>query len=202
MSGLPTIKDIAKRGVEYDHLINQMLSDIWREFEAIEPNLAKALTESFGSTEFAALMIIGRLKDQPSVLEMLSNKPLSKEAIDHLLELSPKFIAQLKEGSMESVRGETTEYKFDEQIPLSHQAEQARKNYECDLVEIFHKLEKEDPEVATTALQVWEDVNKAATYLASPIKSLAGKSPLEAVENGDRQAVINLLFRLQHGVFS
>ena len=202
MSVLPTIKHIAKRGLKYDHLINQMLSDIWREFEAIEPNLAKALTESFGSTEFAALMIIGRLKDQPSVLEMMSNKPLSKEAIDHLLELSPKFIAQLKEGSMESVRGETTEYTFDGHIPLSHQAEQARKNYECELVEIFHKLEEEGPEVATTALELWGDVNKTATYLASPVQALAGKSPLEAVDNGDRQVVMDLLFRLEHGIFS
>jgi hypothetical protein len=202
MSVAPTIKDIAKRGLECDHKIEEMLSDIWREFEAIEPGLSKALAESFESAEFAALMIIGRFKDQPSVLETLSNKPLSQQDIENLLELSPKFVAQLKEGVAESVRGETTEYTFADQIPLSHQAEQARRVYERELVEIFHKLEKEDPEVATTALQVWEDVNKAATYLASPIQALAGKSPLEAVENGDRQAVIDLLFRIEYGIFS
>lgn len=197
-----SMKELAQRGLECDHKIESMLNDIWREFETIEPTLAKKLAESFGSAEFAALMIIGRFKDQPSVLEELSTKPLSKDGLKNLLELSPKFVAQLKEGVAESVRGETTDYAFDDQIPLFTQAEQARKYYEQALVNIFRQLKEADSEMANAALELWEDENDAALYFATPTRGLGGKSPLEMLEKGDRKAVLDVIFRLEYGIFS
>lgn len=202
MSTPQKMKDIAKRGLNLDHKIDTMLSDFWCEFTAIEPTLAKKLEKSFGSAEFSALMIIGRFKDPSSIIEGLPTNPLSEESINNILNLPSEFVAQLTQGITESARGETTDYEFDDQITLFKQAERARKQYEQKLVRIFRQLKEDDSEVASAALALWEDENDAANYLASPVRSLADKSPLEALEKGDRQEVLDLLLRLEYGIFS
>lgn len=197
-----TIKDLAKRGLECEHSIGRMLSDIWKDFEAIEPTLAKRFAESFGSAEFAALMIIGRFKGQPSILEELSTNPLSEDDIKNFLERPFQPGAQPKESISESLHGEMTDSEPDDETSLFEQAERARGKYEQDLVGIFRKLKKVDSEVASLAMEVWDDEVDTSLYLASPVPVLAGKSPLEALKNGDRDEVISILYRIEYGIYS
>ncbi len=195
------MRDLAQRGLECDHKIELMLSELWQEFETLEPTLAKELAESFGSAEFAALMIIGRFKGQPSILEELSAKPLTEEDIKNLIEPSPALVAQPKEGTAVSVCGETTDDEFDDQTSLFNRAEHARKQYEQALLGIFRKLREDDSEMANAALELYEDENNAASFLANPVRALAGKSALEVLENGDRKQVLDLIFQLEYGTY-
>jgi len=71
--------------------------------------------------------------------------------------------------------------------------------YEFELVGIFKKLKETDPEVASAALDLCEDVLKAAEFLVAPTRRLAGKSPLQAIENGERQNLLDLIGRMEHG---
>jgi len=197
-----TIKDLAQRGLECEHAIDRMLSDIWRDFEAIEPTLAKRFAESFGSAEFAALMVIGRFKGQPSILEELSTNPLSEDDIKNRLAQPPQFGAQLNESITESPHGEMIDSEPDDQTSLFERSERARAKYEQDLVEIFRKLKNVDNEVTSLAMEVWDDEVDASQYLASPVDALAGKSALGALKNGDRNEVLSLLSRIKYGIFS
>jgi len=180
-----TMSELAQRGLACEKKIDEMLDDIWRAFETLEPILAKWLVALFGSAEFAALMIMGRFKGQPSILEALSTKPLSEDDIKRVFDLSPTFFTQKKEGP----------------VCLSHQANDARKKYQNELVEIFKKLKEVDPEVASAAFELWDNVDDAAEYLAMPVRGLGGKSPLEVLDDGDRDQVLCLLYRLQHGSY-
>jgi len=185
MGGALTMPVLAQHGLECDDKIERMLSDIWRAFETLEPILAKKLASSLGSAEFAALIIIGRFKGQPSILEALSTKPLSEDDIKRVFDLSPTFFTQKKEGP----------------VCLSHQANDVRKKYQNELVEIFKKLKEADPEIASAAFELWDNVDDAAEYLAMPVRGLSGKSPLEVLDDGDRDQVSRLINQLQHGSY-
>jgi len=180
-----TLSALAQRGLEYEKKIDEMLNAIWRAFETLEPVLAKQIEKSFGSAEFAALMIMGRFNDQPSILEMLSTKPLSEDEIKSHLDLSPTGVAPNKEAT----------------LSLSHQADDARKTYQNALVEIFKKLKEADPEIASAAFELWDNVDDAAEYLAMPMRGLGGKSPLEVLDDGGRDQVLRLIYQLQHGSY-
>jgi len=180
-----TMSDLAQRGVEYENKIDEMLDDIWRAFETLEPILSKQLEKAFGSAELAALMIMGRFKGQPSILEVLSTKPLSKDDIKRVFDLSPTFVTHKKEAP----------------VSLSHQANDARKKYQSALVEIFKKLKEVEPEIASAAFELWGNVDDAAEYLAMPVRGLSGKSPLEVLDDRRRDQVLRLLYQLQHGSY-
>ncbi len=78
-------------------------------------------------------------------------------------------------------------------------AHQARTNYEFELVDIFKQLKVKDPEVASAVLALWEDSIKAAEFIAMPACGLAGKSPLQAIEDDARQNLLDLIGRMEHG---
>jgi len=106
-----TMEDLATLGLEYTRQIDQMLTDLWREFKALKPDYAAPFEEGFGSTKLAALAIASRLGDQASLLEQLARKDLSQEEIDDILQLGLRFVAQLKpdcwnrrEGSLPNIR--------------------------------------------------------------------------------------------------
>lgn len=194
-----TMEDLAILGVEYTRQIDQMLTDLWCEFKALEPDYAAPFEEGFGSTKLAALAIASRLGDQASLLEQLARKDLSREEIDDILQLGLRFVAQVKTGFLESERGEASEYPFGPPETLSQAAHRAWINYEFALVDIFKQLKETDTEVATAVLDLWSDKREAAEFVATPAQGLGGKSPLQAVEEGERQSLLALIDRLKHG---
>jgi len=180
-----TMSDLVHRGLECERKIDEMLDDIWRAFETLEPILAKRLAASFGSAELAALMIMGRFKGQLSLLEGLSTKPLSEDDIKRVFDLSPTFVTHKKEAP----------------VSLSHQANDARKKYQYALVEIFKKLKEVEPEIASAAFELWDNVDDAAEYLAMPVRGLGGKSPLDVLDDEGRDQVLRLIYQLQNGSY-
>ena len=68
-----------------------------------------------------------------------------------------------------------------------------------ELVDIFKQLKVKEPEVASAVLALWEDPIKTAKFMAMPAFGLAGKSPLQAIEDGERQNLLDLIGRLDHG---
>ncbi len=193
------IGSLARTGLEYSQQIDQMLMELWHEFKALEPDYAAMFEKALGSEILAALIISGRRDEQPSFLEELAQGSVSPEEIENSLQLGPVFVSQIKAGLQESERGEATEYPFDDSKALSEAAHQAQTNYEFELVDIFKQLKAKDPEVASAVLAIMEDPIKAAEFMAIPARGLAGKSPLQAIEDGERQVLLDLIGRLEHG---
>ncbi len=200
MDTLPTIEEVARRGLKYNQQIDRLLGDIWRDFIILEPEIAAMLENTFGSAELATLMITGRVNNHPSFLEELAQKNISKNNFESFIHQGSYFIAQIKDKYKESERREATENKFGDQKKLSHLANRVRKNYERELVSIFNKLKEEDFEIASMALGLWNDVVQTAEFLTMPAKGLASKSPLQVIEEGERQKVLDLIGRLEHGI--
>lgn len=67
---------------------------------------------------------------------------------------------------------------------------------------LLGQLETLDPEIAAEVVRVFDDRDKAATWLASPIWALGGNSPLRALAAGNRQEVLEVLGRIEHGTYS
>ena len=199
MSSAHDIGRLAKAGIEYSQQIDQMLMELWHEFKALEPDYAAMFEKALGSEKLAALIISGRRDEQPSFLEELAQGSIPPEEIESFLQLGPVFVSQIKAGLQESERGEATEYLFDDSKALSEAAQQARTNYEFELVDIFKQFKLKDPDVASAVLALWEDPIKAAEFMEMPARGLAGKSPLQAIEDGERQTLLELIGRLEHG---
>ena len=83
---------------------------------------------------------------------------------------------------------------------LSNWASQAKQTYDNELLEIFKSLQENDPEVAKAVLFLFDDALDAATFMAKPHSLFADKSPLKAIEDGERQDVLDLIYRIQHGL--
>lgn len=195
---MSTLKGLAKRGLEYDHKINQMLVEIWDELKAMEPEMAITIESALGSAEFAALMTMGRVKGQPSFLEKLANAaPISS---DDMPELWREFVSQATESPIGLRREGFTEYKFDQDELLSQSAERAKKAYGAALVDIFKELKTKDPEVAAAALDIWHDVADAAEFLTAPAAILNGQTPLVRIEDGRREDVLMLINGIKYGL--
>ena len=192
------LEALAKTGIKYSHQIDQMLMVLWHEFKALEPDYATLFEKTLGSEKLAALIICSRRDDQPSFLEELAQESISPEKIENFLQPGPLFGAQIKSGLQKTERSETTEYLFNSEA-LSQAAHRIRTNYKFDLVDIFKQLKAKDPEVASAVLALLEDPLKAAEFMAMPACGLAGKSPLKAIEDGERQNLLDLISRLEHG---
>jgi len=196
------MEDLANLGLEYTRQIDQMLADLWHDFKVLAPDYAAPFEEAFGSTKLAALSLASRFGDQASLLEQLAQEKLSREEIDDILQLGLQFVAQIKTGLQESARGEATAYPFDDPETLSQAAHRVRMNYEFELVDIFKRLKEVDPEVASAVLDLQTDVLEAAEFIVAPAQGLAGKSPLQAVEEGERQRLLDLIGQMKHGTLS
>ncbi len=200
MDTLPTIEDIASRGLKYNQQFHHLLGDLWHDFITLEPEIAAILENTFGSTEHAALMIIGRVNNQPSILEDLAEKNISKDNFQNYLQQRLKIFTQITEHRLTPESDKITDGQFITQDKLSKLANQTRKNYEDELLRIFKKLKEDDLEVASIALELLGDLVHATEFLAMLAKSLGNKSPLQAIEEGQRQEVLDLIGRLEHGI--
>ncbi len=200
MNTLPKIEDIARRGLKCSQKIDHLLDDIWRDLKTLEPEIADVLENTFGSTELATLMIIGRVNNQPSFLEELTEKNISKDNFENHLQQRLDISAQITEHRLETKSDEISDSQFIIQEKLSQLANQAHKDYEDELLRVFKKLKEDDIEVASMSLELFGDVVKSAKFMAIPAKGLGNKSPLQVLEEGRRQEVLDLIGRLEHGI--
>ncbi len=200
MNTLPKIEDIARRGLKCSQKIDHLLDDIWRDLKTLEPEIADVLENTFGSTELATLMIIGRVNNQPSFLEELAEKNISKDNFENHLQQRLDISAQITEHRLETKSDEISDSQFIIQEKLSQLANQAHKDYEDELLRVFKKLKEDDIEVASMSLELFGDVVKSAKFMAIPAKGLGNKSPLQVLEEGRRQEVLDLIGRLEHGI--
>ncbi len=86
---------------------------------------------------------------------------------------------------------------------LAQAAELHQFQHEHALLEMLDRLQQIDPEVAERALYVYDgDKIGAATWLANPVQSLGGLTPLQVLAEGRRQDALTVLHQLLHGVYA
>lgn len=65
------------------------------------------------------------------------------------------------------------------------------------------KIRLSAPEIVDRAIEIFESIDGAAIWLASPAHGLEGKVPVEvAVTSKGRTKVLNLLGRIDHGLLA
>ena len=84
---------------------------------------------------------------------------------------------------------------------LAQLAELHQLQHERSLLEMLDNLRAIDLEVAQRAVGVFDDKTSAASWLASPVRSLGGVTPLQALAEGKREDVLRVLHQIGHGVY-
>ena len=84
---------------------------------------------------------------------------------------------------------------------LAQLAELHHLQHERSLLEMLDGLRDIDPEVADQAIHVFDDRTGAAAWLANPVRSLDGVTPLQALAEGKREDVLRVLHQIRHGVY-
>lgn len=64
------------------------------------------------------------------------------------------------------------------------------------------KLRVIDSALFERAIQVFDEEQLAAMWFGDPIRALGGASPLEAIARGKRKAFLEILGRIEHGIYS
>lgn len=187
------LQALAKRGIELSAAWDQSLETMWREMAALCPDLTDWIQATFGDHDLIMLLMMSRIHDRSSILETLAEEGIDAVKAILSLELIPKIGRDMR-----AHRGQPDEATE----PLSVQAERLRKQYRFDLGYLFTLFLKRDPEIARAAVDLFGDTEAAATFMIMPKANLAGKSPLQMIEEGQRQAVLDVLLQLEHGVFS
>ncbi len=76
-----------------------------------------------------------------------------------------------------------------------HQSREARSQ-----LKLLDRLREIDPEVAARAVYVFDDPADAASWLANPVMTLGGLTPLQALAEGRRADVLRVLDQLFYGI--
>lgn len=76
---------------------------------------------------------------------------------------------------------------------LARLAERHRSREKRSQLKMLDLLRQIDPEVAKQAVHVFNDKTDAAEWLASPILTLGGITPLQALAEGKREDVLRVL---------
>lgn len=77
-----------------------------------------------------------------------------------------------------------------------------RAELEMHADELLARLETQDPEFVSRVIAAIGDRHVAALWMIWSNRVLGGVSPLRIVANGNRQAVLNVLGRIEQGVLS
>lgn len=85
---------------------------------------------------------------------------------------------------------------------IAADVETIQREYAAKLSVILNRLEAIDPEVAKQTIEVFDDRNDAALWLASRHPCFHGLNPYQVIANGKRQEVLDVLGRIEHGIFS
>ncbi len=111
-----------------------------------------------------------------------------------------EYRARFTHGVVEWIRrvGED-ETVVDSPERLATDVEDLQMRYWMRLEEFLRRLEDVDPELANRVIEVWGDRDEAAVWLATVQPALKTTS-YRALASGKRQAVLDILGRLQHGL--
>lgn len=80
-------------------------------------------------------------------------------------------------------------------------AELHQLQHERSLLEQLDALRDIDPDVVRQTVEVFDDKTNAANWLASPVGSMGGVIPLQALVDGKREDVLRALQQIRHGVY-
>lgn len=78
----------------------------------------------------------------------------------------------------------------------------SQRSHERTLLRCFKKLQVIDPPLFERAIQTFDEEELAAMWFGDPIRVLGGVSPFEAIARGKRKAVLEILGRIEHGIYS
>lgn len=83
---------------------------------------------------------------------------------------------------------------------LAQAAQVAQDKHQAALAKIMAELRDLDRELVDKALEVFGDQSATAAWLAAERRVLGGKSPLQAMADGQRNEVLALLAAIEHGL--
>jgi uncharacterized protein (DUF2384 family) len=84
---------------------------------------------------------------------------------------------------------------------LANDADTLDREREARLTALLDRLDALDPELVRSTIEVFGDRHRAALWLARPNRGLGGISPYRVLAHDQRQAVLDVLGRIEHGVF-
>jgi hypothetical protein len=84
---------------------------------------------------------------------------------------------------------------------LANDADTLDREREARLMVLLDRLDALDPELIRRTIEALNDRHRATLWLARTNRGLGGISPYRALANGQRQAVLDVLGRIEHGVF-
>lgn len=83
---------------------------------------------------------------------------------------------------------------------LASDADTLNRERESQLAALLDRLDALDPQLVHRIIETLSDRHRAALWLARTSQGLGGISPYRALANGQRQAVLDVLGRIEHGV--
>ena len=84
---------------------------------------------------------------------------------------------------------------------LANDADTLDRDRELRLTALLDRLDALDPELVRSTIEVFGDRHRAARWLARSNRGLGGISAYRALAKGQRQTVLDVLGRIEHGVF-
>lgn len=85
---------------------------------------------------------------------------------------------------------------------IAADASAARPKYGDMLSTLLNRFEALDPELAKRTIEALDDRSKAAMWLATRHPCFRGNVPYQVIACGQRQDVLDVLGRIEHGIFS
>lgn len=84
---------------------------------------------------------------------------------------------------------------------LAADAAECQSQYAHCLRQTFVRFSALDQDLSSMAIRALGNEDAAAHWLASPLKTLGNATPLEAIGEGKRRQVVDILTRIEHGVY-
>lgn len=85
---------------------------------------------------------------------------------------------------------------------IAADADAVRHKYGDMLSTLLNRLETLDPEITKRTIEALDDRSKAAMWLATRHPCFRGRVPYQVIACGQRQDVLDVLGRIEHGVVS
>ncbi|MCF2486724.1 antitoxin Xre/MbcA/ParS toxin-binding domain-containing protein [Dyadobacter sp. CY347] len=139
------------------------------------------------------------------IINIMGGQKAFKQKIDSFL----SFIEVTQQGIPISV-AQTVQKKmnlsnkqFGEMLNLSESTFQRRIKNKSVLSPVESERVIDFSKIIAKGMDVFEDENDFNTWLNSPILALGNKKPLELLSSSiGREEVLNVLFRIEHGIYS
>lgn len=85
---------------------------------------------------------------------------------------------------------------------IAADADAIKRKYGDMLLALLNRLEALDPEVAKRTIEVFDDRSDAALWLATRHRCFGGHVPYQVLASDQRQDVLDVLGRIEYGIYS